>query len=237
MESIKVYNIASAQGFLSSKYSANTKLLIHAGEADTTAGTDIIDSASGHTITAVANAQVDTAYSRMGTGSVMFDGTGDGLSLDDHADWNLGTGAFTIHMHTRFGAIGGVTRTLFSQYVDVNNYVQLSYSGTGFNFYIKASEVFLLSMYAPATITEGQWYHVAVIRGWGGVASSFAITLEGRSIKTATADITSPDLAAVMQIGLVAAANSMIGHIDEFTWVKGEAVWVADFTPPTFLST
>jgi len=237
MESIKVYNIASAQGFLSSKYSANTKLLIYAGEADTTAGTDIIDSASGHTITAVANAQVDTAYSRMGTGSVMFDGTGDGLSLDDHADWNLGTGAFTIHMHTRFGAIGGVTRTLFSQYVDVNNYVQLSYSGTGFNFYIKASGAFLLSMYAPATITEGQWYHVAVIRGWGGVASSFAITLEGRSIKTATADITSPDLAAVMQIGLVAAANSMIGHIDEFTWVKGEAVWVADFTPPTFLST
>ena len=237
MENIKVYNIASAQGFLSSKYSANTKLLIHAGEADTTAGTDIIDSASGHTITAVANAQVDTAYSRMGTGSVMFDGTGDGLSLDDHADWNLGTGAFTIHMHTRFGAIGGVTRTLFSQYVDVNNYFYLQYGGTSFTFYVNVSGSRIVSMIAPATIVEGQWYHVAVIRGWGGVANSFAITLEGRAIKTSTADITMPDLAAVMQVGLEDTSYSMIGHIDEFTWVKGEAVWEADFTPPSFLST
>ena len=61
-----------------------TKLLIHADQPNGTAGTNIIDSATGKTITAVADAKVDTTQYKIGyadrPGSILFDGTGDYLS-------------------------------------------------------------------------------------------------------------------------------------------------------------
>ena len=75
-----------------------TKLLIHCDGAD--ASTTFTDE-SGKTITTVGNAQVDTAYKVFGTGSLLLDGTGDALTLDDSEDWNFGSGDFTVDFRVK----------------------------------------------------------------------------------------------------------------------------------------
>ena len=81
-------NSSDQLSFIVSSGTADTKLLIHADGADgSTSFTD--SSASGHTITANGNAQVDTDQKEFGTGSLLCDGTGDYLSIPDHADWDL----------------------------------------------------------------------------------------------------------------------------------------------------
>ena len=59
-----------------------TKLMLHCDGLDTsTTFTD--ESGEGHVVTALGNAQVDTAQKVFGTGSALFDNSGDGLSAAD----------------------------------------------------------------------------------------------------------------------------------------------------------
>lgn len=78
-----------------------TKLLLHCDGTD--GSTTFSDNGvTGHTVTANGNAQIDTAQSKFGNASGLFDGTGDYLTIPDHADWNFGTGNFTIDAWIRF---------------------------------------------------------------------------------------------------------------------------------------
>jgi len=67
---------------------ANTLLLLHCDGANaSTTFTD--DSGNSHNGTAVGNAQLSTAQKAYGTASAIFDGTGDYLTVADHADFNF----------------------------------------------------------------------------------------------------------------------------------------------------
>ena len=81
----------------------NTLLLLHCNGADTS--TTFIDSSRSHkTVTPNGNSQIDTAQSKFGGASSLFDGTGDYLSVPDSEDWNFGTGSFTFDFWVRFNA-------------------------------------------------------------------------------------------------------------------------------------
>ena len=80
-----------------------TKLLLHCDGAD--GSTTFIDSATGKTITASGNAQIDTAQYKFGGASGLFDGTNDFLYTPNHADFTFGTGDFTIDFWVRLAAI------------------------------------------------------------------------------------------------------------------------------------
>ena len=55
-----------------------TKLLLHFGGADES--TDFVDSGvTGHADTPIGTAQIDTAYKKFGTGSMLLDGNSDGV--------------------------------------------------------------------------------------------------------------------------------------------------------------
>jgi hypothetical protein len=57
-----------------------------------------------------------------GTGSALFDGTGDYLTIPDSADWNMGTGNFTIDFWVRFNNLEDAT--------DSETVLQLSCDGS-----------------------------------------------------------------------------------------------------------
>jgi len=80
-----------------------------------------------HTVTAYGNAQIDTAQSKFGGASGLFDGAGDYLSTPDSEDWNFGSGDFTIDFWVRFNSLPGVgaQRCLYSQRLDDSNIVVL----------------------------------------------------------------------------------------------------------------
>ena len=104
-------------------------LLIHGDQADGTAGTDIIDSADSKTITAVGSAEIDTAFHAFASdsGSVLFVYDDGGfLRLADSADWDFGTGNFTIDFWVRYSTMHtNAVHGLFGQFVDNSNRVFL----------------------------------------------------------------------------------------------------------------
>lgn len=82
-----------------------TKLLLHCDGADaSTTFTDASQAAHGNA-TPNGNAQVDTAQSKFGGASALFDGTGDFLSYADHADWHFGSGDFMADFWVRFNSV------------------------------------------------------------------------------------------------------------------------------------
>src|SRR3990167_7227024 len=96
-----VQTIASKRGLATD---ANVTLLLHCDGTD--ASTTFTDnSISSHVTTANGNAQIDTAQSKFGGASGLFDGTGDYLSVPNSDDWDFGTGDFTVDMWLRFNDI------------------------------------------------------------------------------------------------------------------------------------
>ena len=82
-------------------WTETTSAAVGAHAPSHTDGTDQVANeypgASGKTITAIANAQVDTAEKQFGTGSALFDGTDDRLNVtDDLTDFDFGSGQFTV---------------------------------------------------------------------------------------------------------------------------------------------
>ena len=70
-----------------------TKSLLHFDGSD--ASVTFTDG-SGKVWTPTGTAQIDTAAKKFGTGSGIFDGDSDSISTPAHADFNTGTGAWTI---------------------------------------------------------------------------------------------------------------------------------------------
>ena len=79
-----------------SNIGSETKLLLHCDGSD--ASTTITDNSpvSPHTVTAVGNAQIDTAIKKFGTGGLLLDGTGDWATIPDDSDFVLSGGVWTF---------------------------------------------------------------------------------------------------------------------------------------------
>jgi len=216
-----------------------TKMLLHCDGTDES--TTITDSGyTGHAPSAEGDAQIDTAQSVFGTGSILFDGTGDYVSIADHADFNMSTGAVTIDFWYRQNSGDG---GLFTQRADDDNLVNLYYddSEDTLTFTIQsgggADEVTLTG---TASISAGIWYHIAVIRGWGGAGNGWALCINGTAIDTETVSATWPNIAGDFWVGAAwyrsvhpDTTTHTNGWIDEFRVSKGVARWTSNFTPPT----
>ncbi|GEM_PF-3897888 len=133
-------------------------LVVHSDSSD--GSTVFSDSgSSAHVITANGNAQVDTAQTKVGRSSALFDGTGDYLSIPDHANWDFGTGNFTISFWLRLNAdanmdvIGnGYTTGWMAQYVTTlsPDRLRLWILGTNYDF--------------TQTLSTATWYHISFTR-------------------------------------------------------------------------
>ncbi len=209
-----------------------TKLLLHCNGSD--ASTTFTDE-SGKTVTAGGNAQIDTAQSKFGGASGLFDGSGDFLSIPDSEDFNFSTGDFTIDLWVRFNSLGS-NNFLFGHGQDSNNNLSLNMQISGsnylFQFAIVDSGTILVNYYdSGRTINTGQWYHIAVVRN----GTSWKTYLDGVNIASQTVSATSPNYTSAFIVGARSfdQAYCVNGWIDEFRVSKGIARWTANFTPPT----
>jgi len=192
-----------------------------------------------HTVTAYGNAQIDTAQSKFGGASGLFDGAGDYLTTPDSDDWAFGTGDFTIDTWVRFNALPSTNThaILFCQYVDSSNLYYLSLrndAGTYYFFYYcvsGGSPVVAVAgtSFSPATAT---WYHAELIRN----GNSWYIAKDG-TLSSATTDSDAiPNLAGTVyvgQFGTYAVPHNINGWLDELRVSKGIARHTSNFTPPT----
>lgn len=212
-----------------------TKLLLHMNGEEN--GTDFPDSGvTEHIITPVDNAKTKIGLKKFGTSSCVFDSAGDYLSALDHADWDFGTDPFTIDFWWRT-TDNTMSRNYVQQHVDNDDYWEWYFTPTSFTFrnYVGGTSTIIQISDPFSALTESVWYHLALIRGWGGDADTYMFTINGTGTGMATFTDTSEvsNHAAPLTIGTYRATGvGMLGHMDEFRISKGIARWTTDFQPP-----
>jgi len=198
------------------------------------AAAEVLRSKKG--ITAVGNAQVDTAQSKFGGASALFDGTGDYVRSPAGSQWDFGTSSFTIEYWIRFNVaptlyVPIALRTSASilngeWWCEITNAEKKMYWGfknqAGTQFYVNLA-------LAGTAFATGQWYHIALVNNAGtaqmyvdGTATGATTALSG-SFGISTTDL---------WVGAGAGAYSVNGWMDEIR-ISNTARYTANFTPST----
>jgi hypothetical protein len=212
-----------------------TKLMLHMDGAD--GSTTFTDSelAPTKTVTAVGNAQIDTAQSKFGGASGLFDGTGDYLTVPDSADWAVGSSSFTVDFWIRIGTLSDFR--FYAQKTDADNFVLFYYDNTGktINYYSQTAGASVLLFNVPWNPSTSTWYHIALERNvntWNIYTDGTAQnkTLADGSYSGTIADFTG-DLFLFADTD---GSTSLNGWVDEFRWSTGVARYNStNFTPRT----
>ncbi len=212
-----------------------TKLLLHGDGLD--ASTTITDSSSGgKTVTAVGNAQLDTAQKKFGSASILFDGTGDYLTAEDSADWYFGADPFTIDTWVRFTTTYG-SGAICGQWVDADNFWFFNVSSGIAYFTIKSGGTVKANYHTPlySIPLANTWYHIELVRTGTNVYIFINGVSQSLTITTTISTNEVPDLAAVLDVGACGQTSAtqfvMNGWLDEFRISKGIARHTSNFIP------
>ena len=144
------------------------------------------------TITAV-NVVTDTAQTKFGATSARMGHSGDNwLSTPDHADFDFGSGDFTIDFWARtpntasngifFNQLGASSRAIKAQWLPSTPRIQFSYSTDGTN----DTDV----NFDGGAFSADTWYHIAVVKS---STTGLRIYLNGTSVATNTGSDTLGD--------------------------------------------
>lgn len=210
-----------------------TVSLLHMDGTD--ASTTFTDE-SGKTWTASGNAQIDTAQSKFGGASGLFDGTGDYISTPDHADWQLDGGsnsnAWTIDFWVQFNGDPGTAIVGFvEQLQDTNNRWEIVLSSNALYMRLVSGGSTLINLGNAWNPTTATWYHVAVVKNG---TTGYMMFVDGTQIGTTQTNTNPiPDFSGAMNVGTYNGGSYLNGWIDELRVSKGIARWTANFTPPT----
>jgi hypothetical protein len=222
---------------------AFTVSLLHLNGVDaSTTFTDTNAGGSAHTWTAGGNAQIDTAQSKFGGGSLLCDGSGDYIFSVDSADWDFAGGEFTIDAWVRFnvlptGTVGsGNGAMIASQWITTSRSWAFAVGFNGVNYNLSFIFVNTTVTGSAVALSTNTWYHVAVVRDNTGT-DTLRFFLDGVAAGTDTSingvTITNSTSAAVVGADAGGTHTFLNGWLDELRISKGVARWTAGFTPPT----
>lgn len=214
-------------------YFANVTLLAHMNGADASVVfTD--SSASAKTITTFGDAQIDTAQSKFGGSSGLFDGTGDYLTVPDSSDWPNGTGEWTMECWIKLASTGNqaiINQSNVGAAASSAFILFIGSGGPGTGIYVTNGGG-SWDKGASANITlDTAWHHVAAARTgdtlkffWDGTEKASTALGAGYSINNCT---------RVLEIGQQAGSYLFVGSMDEVRITTGIARYTGNFTPPT----
>jgi hypothetical protein len=208
---------------------ASTSMLLNGTNSN------IVDSSAFSLISTVGQTQVSTAQNKFGGSSVLFDGTGDYLSILNNAsstpwgteDWTIECWIYPTTVDTNF-------RTLYTNGFPIQIYMR---SGT-IELYISSaggtSTYIVSGLTGPASsITVNIWSHMAVVKN-GSNYNVYVNGVSGTTGTTSTAvaypSATSASIGAAFQFSGV--QYEYAGYIDDFRITKGLARYTTNFTPP-----
>ena len=215
-----------------------TRVLLHLNGSDgSTTITDDNAGGSAHTWTAAGNARIDTAQSKFGGASGLFDGTGDWVSTPDSTDFALGSSDFTVDCWfncnlatTVSGIIAGqrataaAADTSFIIFKNGSNQIQARACVGTTSFNVTSTTTF-------TNLVHTGWHHVAFVRT-GNVLKLFIDGIqEGGDV--AIAGVVNDSIAALEVASDGIGGLPWNGWIDEFRLSVGIARWTSNFTPPT----
>ena len=159
------------------------------------------------------------------TGSVQFDGANDGLTISDNADFDLGTGDFTIE-GWYYLVNAGAYLSLFDFRGSGGDgvYPVLLRNNTGDYIYYYVDSAQRIS---NVSINYNTWFHVAVCRS-SGITRLFLNGKEKGSFQDSF-DYVSRDIL----LGVSSSnSNDLTGNISNYRIVKGRALYTSNFKTP-----
>jgi hypothetical protein len=192
----------------------------------------VVDATAKNVLETEGNAQISTAQSKWGGGSIKFDGTGDAARIPDDEKENLrfGTGNFTIEFWAWKSANGSM---------DYDTVISIGSTGSyngGFSVELSASRGFCfiydnaIRVQSNFNPNDSTWNHYAVVRD----GSTFALYKNGSRLTTATLS-TTLGITGTAYVGAGALTdNSFNGYIDDLRVTKGLARYTGTtYTTPT----
>jgi hypothetical protein len=207
----------------------SVSLLLHGN--GTNGSTTITDnSPSPKTVTAVGNAQISTAQSKFGGASLLFDGTGDNLTVPDNGSFTMGTVDFTIEFWAR--PVSGSQTVAMVTTASPTDF-------QGFFFGLLSGSLFFLAdgdglspvwdvALNAASIGVDSWTHVAAVR----LGNTFTVYKDGVQAATGTSSILLKNSNNILTVG-GRSGQYFNGYIDDLRITKGVARYTSNFTPPT----
>ena len=177
---------------------------------------------------------VKTDQSRFYGSSLYFDDSDDYINFADDADWDIGTGDYTIESWVRWETVAN-DETIIGCYAG-NSAWQVATGGGGsgkfVGFQIRQTNGSYIDCYATdKELITDTWYHIAaVIDG-----NNMKFFLNGTLEKTTGFDGTVKECDQVVQIGsrVGGTSNKFNGWINDLRIYKGVAKYTSSFTPPT----
>jgi hypothetical protein len=167
-------------------------------------------------------------YFPSGYWSGYFDGSGDYLTIPDNTALQMGTGNFTYEFWWFPTSFAGY-QTLFSKGGNqAGSIIMQTDTGTGKTLVASGGSYIISTTSAAATLNT--WNHVALVRS----GTTLTVYLNGASVGSGTLGSNLNNTSA-MAIGIdnLQGLYAIQGYISNFRAVKGSAVYVAAFTPPT----
>ena len=218
-------------------YAANVSLLLR-GE-----GATIVDSSPNNTGLTIIGTTISTAAFKSGASSLFFDGNSDRVGANSSANFDFGTGNFTIEMWVRpTAAAGNIQKQLFGKRSTVAVFGWmlsfLTYSTATLNyaitFYVSVNGSTWGIQYTPATtIAINVWTHLAYVRS----GNEYSVYINGIKNVAGTLVGTPVNNTSQFTLGTTAAGtdpltNGYGGYIDGARVTKGIARYTTNFIPP-----
>ena len=216
----------------SSAYNSNTVLLLP-GDGD------LLDkSVSAHTVSALNGVATSTASPARGSGSVVFDGTDDFFIIPDSADFEFGSGAWSIDTWMNTNSTGS-NHGLLRKHADAGNTGinwLLGDNHLGWFYYSHGGGVSFVD-YSTISRASG-WHHLALTYD----GSKLRLFYDGTLVSTTALSLNIPDNTAPFIIGDASNYGSgngayqdthfyLNGKLDEFRVTKGSAIYTTPFAP------
>ena len=164
------------------------------------------------------------------TGSVLFDGNGDYLTLASSGDFSFGIGNFTIEWFQYWNSLSG-----FQDLLDINYtaglLIETGNGGGKYNVYAGSNTIITAEPSSPET---GKWHHYTLVGNrTAGTMTLYRNCVLSNSGSWAT-NINAGSASNTLSIGCRAnGANPVNGYISNLRILKGTALYTSNFTPPT----
>lgn len=213
----------------------NVSLLLHGDGTD--GSTTFTDSGPyGLTPTVNGNTQIDTAQSKFGGASILFDGSGDYLVYDESIPWQL-TGDYTIEFWMRIDnsdvdqfdcVIGNWEATNDDAWLFFLN----AYGAAGISFWVADVDVGNAFLSSTTNVHDGTWHNIAV--SYDGTTTRLFVDGIVEASSTAAYTITAANTNK-LHIGTQGqvTTRTILGHLDEIRITKGVCRYTGNYTVET----
>jgi hypothetical protein len=195
--------------------------------------TSLKDYAGRRPYTVAGNAQLSTAEKKYGTSSLRLDGTGDFVLYPDHADFDFGSGDFTIETWVRLDGLTNQQAIVSKRTNDTVGTPFLIWCQSGVirgRLTTTVTDYTISITTGPASITAGNWFHVALVRS----GSTLRLTVNGTTTTTGnvgTAAVITNTARLCIGANAEDGSTAMAGYLDGFRVTRAARYSAAAFTP------